>query len=66
MSKHLSEKILVFFLFVTAFVFFYVANEDAKELGVLKNTSSVIIPSSLTSAQEKPAESKGNLPSPNP
>ncbi|MBI1342318.1 MAG: hypothetical protein GC171_05200 [Terrimonas sp.] len=40
MKKIFSEKTLVLALFATALSIFYVANEDAKKLGVLQNTTS--------------------------
>jgi len=37
MKKAIAEKLLVLALFGVALTFFYVANEDAKKLGVLQN-----------------------------
>jgi|GEM_PF-6442949 len=41
MKKLLSERNLVLVLFVCAFIIFSIANEDAKKLGVLQNSTSV-------------------------
>lgn len=61
MKRIFSEKILVLALFGIAFLLFYVANEDAKKLGVLQKTGSA--PSLFMSNQPTtslPGQSTGN------